>query len=241
MGIKESFYRQLQRSQDKLLHQMLSDFDYAKRMGGHDLHAQLLRWLDLKNHKNILELGCGPGKYVGLLANVGFSMVGVDPLSFPTWAELQKKENVKLISDVYAEQLYFDDDSFDAVVCLSALLYFENPKAGLLEMRRVLKPGGLLILRTVNRLNFYTAYTGNKLDPASKQLYSPKELLEFVSTHGFNVEHVFTHGFWPPVLTNFWWYLQCVWLPHWLQSILSHLTPSSRRINCTVVATKSSY
>jgi ubiquinone/menaquinone biosynthesis C-methylase UbiE len=226
-------YRQLQKSQDKLLHQMLFDIDYANQMGGHDLHAQLLHWLDLKNHKNILELGCGPGKYVGLLANIGFTVVGVDPLSFPSWDELKKKENIKLLPDIYAEKLPFDDGSFDAVVCLSALLYFENPIKGLLEMRRVLKPGGLLILRTVNRL------TGNKLDPASKQLYSPEELMGFVNANGFEVEHVFTHGFWPPILTNFWWYLQCVWLPHWLQSLLSYLTPGSRRINCTVVANKS--
>jgi ubiquinone/menaquinone biosynthesis C-methylase UbiE len=238
MGIKQIMYRQLQKSQDKLLHQMLFDIDYANQMGGHDLHAQLLRWLDLEKHINILELGCGPGKYVGLLANVGFTVTGVDPLSFPTWGELKKRENIKLLPGVYAEKLPFDDDSFDAVVCLSALLYFENPNVGLLEMKRVLKPGGLLIVRTVNSLNFYTAFTGNKLDPASKQLYSPEELLEFVSSHGFNVQHVFTHGFWPPVLTNFWWYLQCVWLPHWLQSFLSHLTPDSRRINCTVIATK---
>ena len=238
MGIREMMYRQLQRSQDKLLHQMLFDFQYAKKMGGHDLHAQLLFWLDPKKHQNILELGCGPGKYVGLLANMGFSVMGVDPLPFETWSELEKKDNIKLLSDVYGEELPFSDNSFDAVVCLSALLYFSDPSLGMTEMKRVLKPGGRLIVRTVNRLNYYTSFTGKKLDPASKQLYSPEEIAELVKNHGFSIQHVFTHGFWPPILTNFWWYLQCVWIPHSLLSLMSYLTPKSRRINSTVIATK---
>lgn len=236
MRLKQVMYRQLQQSQDKLLHQMLFDREYAERMGGHELHAQILHWLRPQEHREVLELGCGPGKYVGLLSNMGYSVTGVDPLAFPTWEELRRRGNIKLMSDVYGEKLPFPDGSFDAVVCLSALLYFNDPNAGLEEMRRVLKPGGRLIVRTVNRLNYYTAATGRRLDPASKQLYSPDELKALVESHGFRVEKTFTHGFWPPVLTNFWWYLQCVWLPLWVQTLMSNLTPSSRRVNSTVVA-----
>ena len=235
MGLKDVMYRQLQKSQDELLRKMLLDADYAHRMGRHDLHAQLLRWLTPGTHQRILELGCGPGKYVGLLANNGFDVTGVDPYAFPTWDELQGRDNVRMMSGVFGESLPFPDRSFDAVVCLSALLYFEDPHKGLEEMKRVLKPGGRLVIRTVNRLNFYTTRTGRRLDPESKQLYSPDELQSLVRAHGFRVEHRFTHGFWPPALTDFWWYLQCVWLPHWMQSLLSKLTPRNRRVNTTVV------
>ena len=236
MNLTRVMYRQLQQSQDKLLHQMLFDGDYARTMGHHPLHAQLLRWLPAGTGQNILELGCGPGKYVGLLANVGYTVTGVDPLAFPTWDKLAKKDNVTLMSDVYGESLPFADASFDSVVCLSALLYFENPERGLQEMKRVLKPKGKLIVRTVNRLNYYTSSTGKRLDPASRQLYSPEELWALIEKSGFRVEQAFTHGFWPPVGTNFWWYLQCVWLPLWLQTLISDATPSKRRVNCTVVA-----
>lgn len=233
--LKQVMYRQLQKSQDDLLRKMLLDREYARSMGSHDLHAQLLRWLSPQQHGRVLELGCGPGKYVGLLANSGFDVTGVDPFSFPTWKELEGRPNVRLMSDVFGESLPFADHSFDAVVCLSALLYFDDPHKGLEEMKRVLKPGGRLVVRTVNRLNFYTTRTGKRLDPASKQLYSPDELQSLVQDHGFAVEHRFTHGFWPPALTDFWWYLQCVWLPHRLQAWLSHLTPPQRRVNTTVV------
>lgn len=235
MALKDVMYRQLQHSQDELLRKMLSDTDYARSMGGHDLHAQLLRWLEPGKQRRILELGCGPGKYVGLLANSGFDVVGVDPIPFPTWDELRSRANVQLMSGVFGESLPFADGEFDAVVCLSALLYFQDPDRGLEEMRRVLKPGGRLIVRTVNRLNFYTTRTGKRLDPASRQLYSPCELRALVEKHGFQVDHAFTHGFWPPAWTDFWWYLQCVWLPHWFQALLSALTPRNRRVNSTVV------
>ncbi len=232
---KQVMYRQLQRSQDELLLKMLLDREYARKMGHDDLHAQLLTWLSPQEHRHVLELGCGPGKYVGMLANSGFKVTGVDPLAFPTWKRLEGNPEVRLMSGVYGESLPFPDATFDAIVCLSALLYFEDPHKGLEEMKRVLKTGGRLVVRTVNRLNFYTARTGHLLDPASHQLYSPDELQALVQSHGFRVQHSFTHGFWPPVLPDFWWYLQCVWLPHWVQTALSRMTPGHRRINSTIV------
>jgi SAM-dependent methyltransferase len=231
-------YRQLQASQDRLLQRMLHDREYAQEMGGHELHAELLRWLTPDQQPRVLELGCGPGKYVGLLANSGFQVVGVDPCEFPTWADLHRRPEVELKAGVFGEDLPYPDASFDAIVCLSALLYFDSPYKGMQEMRRVLKPGGRLILRTVNRLNYYTNRTGKRLDPASRQLYSPVELNQLVVDHGFKVEHSFTHGFWPPIVTNFWWYLQCVWIPHWAQTLLSRATPNDRRVNCTVICTR---
>lgn len=38
------------------------------------------------------------------------------------------------------------DHTFDTILCLEVLEYLENPRAAMQEMRRVLKPGGLLIL-----------------------------------------------------------------------------------------------
>lgn len=238
MSLRGIRYRQLQASQDTLLRKMLMDRDYARQMGSHELHAELLRWLTPAQQPRVLELGCGPGKYVGLMANSGFQVVGVDPFEFPTWEQLKGRPEVTLKSSVYGEDLPFQDASFDAVVCLSALLYFNDPQRGMEEMRRVLKPGGRLIVRTVNRLNYFTARTGKRLDPASRQLYSPGELAKLVSEHGFKVEHSFTHGFWPPAFTDFWWYLQCVWIPHWAQTLFSRLTPADRRVNCTVICTR---
>jgi len=45
-----------------------------------------------------------------------------------------------------AESLNFDDEKFDVVVSLFALLHFPNPLAALEEIYRVLRPGGRMVL-----------------------------------------------------------------------------------------------
>ena len=64
------------------------------------------------------------------------------------------------------------------------------------------------------------------------------ELEALLSKAGFNVERKFSYGYWPPVLTNFWWYLVCVWLPIGLQDVLSKYTRPQYRVNNVVFATR---
>ncbi len=51
-----------------------------------------------------------------------------------------------------AESLPFADDSFDAVTCQTVLIHLENPLDALREMKRVLKPDGILICAEPNNL-----------------------------------------------------------------------------------------
>ena len=51
-----------------------------------------------------------------------------------------------------AQDLTFDDESFDAVCCLEALEFMPAPRGVLQEMCRVLRPGGVLL--TTNRVNW---------------------------------------------------------------------------------------
>ncbi|MDB5421683.1 MAG: Methyltransferase type 11 [Brevundimonas sp.] len=236
--MSEKTVKQIIASQTRLLEQFSNDPAFVKRMGRHPLHGRFLEGLPKPAGQRVLELGCGPGKYAALLNTAGFEVVGVDPATFPdTWGPLREKAGLTLMDGVFAEDLPFPDDHFDHVVCSGTLLYVEDPDKSLEEIKRVVKPGGRLILRTVNSANFYTSVTGKRLDPGSKQLYTMAELKELVASHGFRIDRTFSFGFWPPYKTDLWFYLQCVWIPAWGLSLLSALTPPGRRVNIAIFAT----
>lgn len=230
--------RHIEAAQQKQLEQLIFDKQFVSRAARHPQHACIAEWLSPSVPGRVLELGCGPGKYVAILSALGFEVVGVDPFEFPSWKIIQENTSAELRSGIFAERLPFPDGHFDHAACLGALLYFDSPQEALGELRRVVKPGGRLVLRTVNKSNLYTKTTGKKLDPASKNLYDMDELASLVSESGFRVERTFSYGFWPPILTNLWWYLVCVWLPLSFQDLLSSLLKPENHVNNTIFATR---
>ncbi len=80
-----------------------------------------------------LDVGCGNSRYVEYFPNrIGF--------------DVQKNRGVDVVGDVH--NMPFDNESFDAILCTEVLEHLKNPQKAILEMRRVLKDGGKLILTT---------------------------------------------------------------------------------------------
>jgi ubiquinone/menaquinone biosynthesis C-methylase UbiE len=108
----------------------------------------LLPHLDAGFH--VLDAGCGAGTItVGLAERLtGGRVVGVDPSGDGFSEALRYAEdngigNVDLhVGDAYA--LDFPSDRFDACLCHSTLETLGDPLAGLVEIKRTLKPAGVL-------------------------------------------------------------------------------------------------
>lgn len=106
----------------------------------------LLNKLNLKN-KDVLDLGCGDGRYALVIKSLGARTVaGVD--NSQTMIDLAK--TTSLTADIRfklanAEQLPFDNDSFDLVFSYFVFHHIPNLKAAIKETSRVLKPGGHLL------------------------------------------------------------------------------------------------
>ena len=116
---------------------------------------------------SLLDVGCGPGTItIDLAARVApGKVVGIDR-SADVIAEADRlaKEpaagNVEFrTGDVYA--LGFDDHSLDAVHAHQVLQHLTDPVAALTEMRRVLRPGGILAVRDSD----YGAFVWAPADP----------------------------------------------------------------------------
>jgi len=91
----------------------------------------------------ILDVGCGTGANLLMLSKFGDAEgvdVSEDALAFCRERGL---ENVKLGA---AEQLPYEDGTFDLVTALDVVEHLDDDLAGLREMRRVLRPGGRVLL-----------------------------------------------------------------------------------------------
>lgn len=91
----------------------------------------------------ILDVGCGTGANLLLLSQYGDAEgvdVSEDALAFCRERGLEK---VKLGS---GEALPYDDGTFDLVTALDVVEHMDDDLAGLSEMRRVLRPGGRVLL-----------------------------------------------------------------------------------------------
>jgi ubiquinone/menaquinone biosynthesis C-methylase UbiE len=96
----------------------------------------------------ILEVACGTGQNLPLFAP-NSEITGVD-LS-PNMVELARKNANKYglnasLAVMDAEQLEFEDGSFDTVVSTLSTCTFPNPVAALQEIKRVCRPNGLILL-----------------------------------------------------------------------------------------------
>ena len=127
------------------------------------------RWR-LHEASSLADIGCGVGHWSRLLyphLRPGAQLAGVD--REPRWVTAAREKFRQTFPETSpdlisfqpgdATQLPLPDASFDVVTCQTVLMHLADPLAGLREMLRVLRPGGLLICVEPNNFWNYLAYT----------------------------------------------------------------------------------
>ena len=95
--------------------------------------------------QRVLDVGCGPGALTGeLVRRFGADAVAaVDPS--PGFVEAAGRRNPGVdVRRAEAESLPFDDGSFDAALAQLVVHFMTDPAAGIAEMRRVARGGGIV-------------------------------------------------------------------------------------------------
>ena len=107
---------------------------------------------DMLPEGKILEVGCGPGSFAEDI--IGRDLVCLDPIpemlataeERVNYARLDRGDDPAIFVEGTAEDLPFDDDSFDALCSLFSFRDWYDKKAGLSESLRVLRPGSSIII-----------------------------------------------------------------------------------------------
>ncbi len=108
---------------------------------------QLANFFSDKKVHRILDVGTGTGDFLAVLKNVFLhaDFMAVDPLDASLEEAKAKFTDVRF-QKMVAEKLEFEDDSFDVAAISMALHHLSDIGAALTEMKRVVKPGGWIIV-----------------------------------------------------------------------------------------------
>ena len=120
---------------------------YARFMGRYSapLAIDFLELLDLREGQRVLDVGCGPGALTEqLVRRLGLpAVVAVDPSESFVSAIRARIPGID-VQRAVAEHLPFADDEFDGSAAQLVVHFMTDPVAGLTEMARVTRPGGVL-------------------------------------------------------------------------------------------------
>lgn len=109
------------------------------------------------NNKKVLDIGCGNGTTLLFLKKIfNIDGVGVD-ISNHVIDNLNnniKDSNLKFLLGDHRDLKGIDNDQFDIILSFGVIEHFEEYCLALTESRRVLKPGGTLVLIQPHLLSF---------------------------------------------------------------------------------------
>jgi 2-polyprenyl-3-methyl-5-hydroxy-6-metoxy-1,4-benzoquinol methylase len=115
--------------------------DYARR-------ARELKKLSNKTRPRLLDIGCAAGNFLQIASELGFEGEGLELNSH--YVEYIRQHRALKVSDKRLEEVHYPADIFDVITLWDVLEHLPQPFDVLREIVRILKPGGIVALTTIN-------------------------------------------------------------------------------------------
>ncbi len=157
-------------------------------------YGRLLRWAGVPRRPGlrVLDAGCGAAPALRYLTLLGYETIGSDLMRYPLeQAQIIAPEAAVVCNDL-TENMSFTGSSVDVVLAADVIEHLPDGDALLRECYRVLRPGGFVIVSTVNAWDLrrwthphlgrvWSALT----DPTHVHFYSPPKLRQSLRAAGF--------------------------------------------------------
>jgi len=171
---------------------------------------KIMTLLDLKRGENVLEIGCGEGYYTKKMLEITQNVVATDiSEKFLNKAKKYTQEKALRYICCPAEKVPFPDNHFDKVLISEVIEHLLDWEQGIKEIHRVLKPGGVVVISTPNKLSYFNVLCHIKILLKNQPLvgdhireFSRKELCLLISPY-FNVDGFDYTNYFPFVLPYF--------------------------------------
>ncbi|MBM3124860.1 MAG: class I SAM-dependent methyltransferase [Chloroflexi bacterium] len=167
-----------------------------------------------KRGGRLLEIGCGLGHLVGQLEDT-FKTFGMD---VNHWAVDQSRAVAPRsgLQTASAQDLPFAHSVFNVVIIKHIVEHLPDPAKAIREIGRVTEKDGTLILSTPNLESRLKPWKGERWigyqDPTHISMKPPREWLSMIRAAGFELQRVFSDGFWDVPYIRF--------VPRFLQKLL---------------------
>src|SRR5882757_2835465 len=128
-------------------------------------------------HPRILDFGCGQGQLVKLGLDRGMDIFGVDAFSddYHSWRHQAVEIGEDRIQSIVGGRIPFDNDAFDVVVANQVFEHIESPLPVLIEIARVLRPGGSFLALFPDSSVWFEGHAGlyfvHWMSPRAQRLY----------------------------------------------------------------------
>ena len=136
----------------------------------------------------VLDVGCGTGVLAERLLREGYDVTGADP--FAAMLEHMRARDPRLKTvHAHGQRLPFDDNTFDFTYCVAVMHHVadsEDVRATLIEMCRVTKPGGHVLVWDHNPRNPYWPMLMKRVpqDTGAERLIPEREILDGLAAGG---------------------------------------------------------
>ncbi len=170
----------------------------ALRGSEEEIRHRLDRYLPvLREAGPVLDLGCGRGELLLMLRDQGVEAVGLE--RDPALVQAARRRGLELIEgDVIASLREQPDDHWGAVTAIHLMEHLGpvDVLGVLTEVRRILRPGGLLVVECPNPHTLRVGAAEYWIDPTHRRPLPPETLRLFLTASGLKVDRVeFLHPF----------------------------------------------